>query len=110
MSKFGWSYPPGAASDPYAPYNQSEAPCAICGEFEDACICPECTQCGAIGDPKCYEYDHHVQPMIRSSEQEYSLAWNEAHWEQRSRCEAEAEALAQKHWEDALRAAEWGLE
>lgn len=24
MSKFGWSYPPGAASDPLAPYNQEE--------------------------------------------------------------------------------------
>jgi len=22
MSKFGWSYPPGAANDPHAPYNQ----------------------------------------------------------------------------------------
>ena len=24
MSKFGWSYPPGAANDPSAPYNQEE--------------------------------------------------------------------------------------
>ena len=24
MSKFGWSYPPGAANDPYAPYNQAD--------------------------------------------------------------------------------------
>ena len=27
MSKFGWSYPPGAADDPFAPYNQDEEPC-----------------------------------------------------------------------------------
>ena len=26
MSKLGWSYPPGAASDPYAPYNMEEEP------------------------------------------------------------------------------------
>ena len=26
MSIFGWSYPPGAANDPYAPYNQTEEP------------------------------------------------------------------------------------
>jgi hypothetical protein len=26
MGKFGWSYPPGAANDPHAPYNQSEDP------------------------------------------------------------------------------------
>ena len=24
-SMFGWSYPPGAANDPYAPWNQTEA-------------------------------------------------------------------------------------
>lgn len=22
MGKFGWSYPPGAANDPHAPYNE----------------------------------------------------------------------------------------
>lgn len=26
MSKFGWSYPAGAANDPYAPYNQPDDP------------------------------------------------------------------------------------
>lgn len=26
MGIFGWSYPPGAASDPYAPYNQDDDP------------------------------------------------------------------------------------
>jgi len=26
MGIFGWSYPPGAANDPYAPYNQQEDP------------------------------------------------------------------------------------
>lgn len=25
MGKFGWSYPPGAANDPFAPYNQDES-------------------------------------------------------------------------------------
>ena len=24
MGIFGWSYPPGAANDPYAPYNQTD--------------------------------------------------------------------------------------
>jgi len=32
MSKFGWSYPAGAANDPNAPYNQEPDPC------NDACI------------------------------------------------------------------------
>ena len=33
MSKFGWSYPPGAASDPCAPYNQDfdDEHCLYCG-------------------------------------------------------------------------------
>jgi hypothetical protein len=26
MGVFGWSYPPGAASDPFAPYNEQEQP------------------------------------------------------------------------------------
>ncbi len=33
MSKFGWSYPPGAANDPFAPYNQDydDEHCVYCG-------------------------------------------------------------------------------
>lgn len=32
--KFGWRYPPGAANDPNAPYNQPDPPeCPECGEL-----------------------------------------------------------------------------
>lgn len=55
MSKFGWSYPAGAANDPFAPYNQTEQPCAVCGQWPDNCICPECSVCGVQGDPICYD-------------------------------------------------------
>ena len=55
MGIFGWSYPPGAANDPYAPWNQVDGPCDICGQLEDYCICPECPVCSSIGDPICYE-------------------------------------------------------
>lgn len=51
---FGWSYPPGAASDPNAPYNQEDPPCEVCGKHVDDCICPVCLSCGCQGDPKCY--------------------------------------------------------
>ena len=34
MGIFGWSYPPGAAGDPTAPYNQ-EYYCEVCGQHED---------------------------------------------------------------------------
>ena len=54
MSIFGWSYPPGAENDPNAPYNQTDAPCEVCGLFPDDCICPECPNCGEIGNPNCY--------------------------------------------------------
>lgn len=34
MSRFGWSYPPGAANDPFAPYNQTEDWSMDCEEIE----------------------------------------------------------------------------
>jgi len=36
-------------------YEQEEGPCQCCGRPVDDCICPECEQCGGVGDPKCYE-------------------------------------------------------
>lgn len=56
-SIFGWDYPPGAANDPNAPWNQVDPPCAICGKEAGVCICPECPTCGAQGDPGCYVED-----------------------------------------------------
>lgn len=52
---FGWSYPPGAASDPFAPWNQDESPCEVCGGGIDHCVCPECPVCGSVGDIDCYD-------------------------------------------------------
>lgn len=57
MSNFGWSYPPGAANDPAAPFNQSDPPCECCGNAVDDCICPECPRCQEVGNPACYK-DH----------------------------------------------------
>lgn len=56
MSGFGWSYPPGAADDPFAPYNQDDPPCDVCGGFPEVdCLCPECPVCGQQGNPNCYK-------------------------------------------------------
>ena len=52
---FGWSYPPGAANDPNAPWNQEDGPCAVCACDCADCICPECPTCGQMGDPDCYK-------------------------------------------------------
>lgn len=92
MGKFGWSYPPGAASDPGAPWNQEEGPCAVCGSAVDHCICPVCPVCGAQGDPACYDAlegrGAHGTPLTRTQEQVLSLAWEEAHAEAACRDEA----------------------
>lgn len=81
---FGWDYPPGAASDPAAPYNQVDPPCAVCGQFESKCICPACPVCGAVGDPNCYDvgagYDG-PHGLTRSPEQVASLAKAKVEWD-----------------------------
>ena len=73
MGIFGWSLPPGCNSVP----GDEEYPCAICGEFPEKCICPECPECGATGDPVCYT--HHG--LKRSEEQKFSLESKEREWE-----------------------------
>ena len=72
MSAFGWSLPPGCGTLP----GEEDLPCQVCGNFEDKCICPECHECGTVGDPDCY--DHHG--MERTQEQIDSLEENEKNW------------------------------
>jgi hypothetical protein len=45
MGIFGWSYPPGAADDPNAPYNQADEQCDVCGKYVDAVNNEECCEC-----------------------------------------------------------------
>ena len=53
MSKFGYSYPPGAENDPLAPYNEVDEMCVVCGNDLAYCQCTKCPKCGEIGNPKC---------------------------------------------------------
>lgn len=75
-SVFGWSLPPGCThamiEDQFA-----DRPCAICGQWPDDCICPECPQCGEYGNPHCYE-EH---GLVRTEEQIKSLADREKAWD-----------------------------
>jgi hypothetical protein len=71
---FGWSYPPECSGPP----DDFEGPCEICGNSVDDCICPECEQCGSVGDPHCYE--HHG--LERSDEQRKSLAAMQKIWDE----------------------------
>ena len=79
MGIFGWSYPPGCSGPP----EYDEEPCEICGEHIDNCTCPECPECGSVGDPRCY-IEH---GMRRTEEQKFSLECNERDWEEANRAE-----------------------
>jgi len=75
---FGWSYPPGVTSVP----GDYDEPCEVCGGMpDDDCICPECPECGAYGDPFCYE-NH---GMIKTQMQKDYLAVKEKEWEEAAR-------------------------
>lgn len=114
MGIFGWSYPPGAANDPNAPYNQTDdGPCNVCGQRLDECICPECPLCGDVGDPSCYiDYDEDItwtrtdmpkppHGLVRSFAQVALLAEAERQWAG----DIDAENA---HWD--ARALEWDEE
>jgi len=82
----------------------------VCGLMPDGdCICPECPECGATGDPHCYEpfdardfndYDQIIMPersfgghgLTRSFAQVALRLEAERCWEEEARQEAEAEA------------------
>lgn len=82
MGIFGWSYPPGCSSLP----DDEDYPCGTCGKFEDKCICPECPECGTVGDPRCYI--HHG--MKYQQAQIDSLKEEEEFWAEKNRIENEA--------------------
>ena len=56
-SIFGWSLPPGCTHRMIEEQCE-EGPCAVCAMDPADCICLECPECGAQGDPKCYEPRH----------------------------------------------------
>ena len=94
MSKFGYSLPPGCGS---LPGEEDDRPCDVCGKFEDDCICPECPNCGDVGNPKCYmpSDGNSTCGMTKSQEQIDSLAEAENKWAEDNQAHAEAEAEAE---------------
>jgi len=91
MGLFGWDLPPGVTMRDIDP---PELPCEICGEFVDNCICPECSVCGGVGDPLCYE----KHGLVRSKQQIENLTKREAEWAAEAREE-------EKYWDARFR--EW---
>lgn len=49
-----FNMPPGC-SPRDIPGNDCDGPCLVCCKFIDDCICPECTTCNRVGEPRCYE-------------------------------------------------------
>ena len=47
--------PPGCTNKMIEDHFGSDGPCDVCGRSVDDCICPECPECGGVGDPRCYE-------------------------------------------------------
>lgn len=85
-----WNLPPGcSAQDIERMIGERDDPCDVCGQWVEDCVCPECPECSAYGDPYCYE--HH--DLVRTFEQ----TWLYARMEQ-----AQIEkARAEKAWCDA---------
>lgn len=88
MGKFDSYFdPPG--NDPF---------CEVCGMDQEAeeCICPECPNCGSIGDPSCYDPKAKFPcGLVRSEEQIKSLK------DAMDAAEAEAKAEAE-YWEKQM--------
>lgn len=89
---FGWSYPPGAAGDPNAPWNQDDGYCEICYRNVHECLCPECPVCGTCGDLRCYgPASSGAHGMEESNEQRASR-------EKEEKVQAEALAAEEAYW------------
>jgi hypothetical protein len=52
---FGWSLPPGCTHRMIDEAMGVDQPCAVCCCDVADCCCPECSECGEQGNPKCYE-------------------------------------------------------
>ncbi len=86
MGKFGWSLPPGVTNRMIDEAYGTDEPCEICGQNPDGdCLCPECPECGGVGDPGCY--DKHG--LVRTQEQIDSLRTAEDDWKAENEAEAE---------------------
>jgi hypothetical protein len=60
------------------PEQDVEYGCEICLKEEEECVCLECPECGAIGDPKCYgdnEGEHGMETTLEQqiAVQEYEI-------------------------------------
>lgn len=86
----GWNLPPGCTIRMIDEATGVGEPCAVCGQDEDDCCCPECPICGGIGDQFCYEQ----HSLITTPQQDFALFHAHLTWA----CEARAEA---EEWQDA---------
>lgn len=65
----GYNLPPGCTVADIERAMGTDQPCAMCGQSADECCCPECPECGAYGDPHCYE----CHGLVRTPVQDQAL-------------------------------------
>ena len=90
----GWNLPPGCTNQMIEDQFE-DGPCEVCGQYVEACICPECPKCGTLGDPDCYNpaaATYHG--MVRNPEQIEGLRKLEEYQQQ----QAAAYAAEAAYW------------
>lgn len=94
---FGWDLPPGCTMGHLEAAMGGDGPCLTCGNHVDDCTCPECTTCGDVGNPNCYE----KHGLTFTPEQIEGQAYLEHAEREQARAEdAEAAYYAQQPKED----------
>jgi hypothetical protein len=53
---------------PDSPPDDRVSPCDVCGGDPFGCECPECTECGGAGDPRCFVNGGRGCQLFRGSE------------------------------------------
>jgi hypothetical protein len=83
--------------DRYLTTEPDPGPCEVCGyDIDNNCVCPECDNCGDIGNPECYE----KHGMVRTQEQVEGKAKREKlDAEEENDCECdECDPLCDDDW------------
>lgn len=97
MGTFGWSYPPGCSGTPF----DEPTYCEVCGCDTDDCVCPECPECGAVGDPRCYtEHGLVMSPEQLASKEEADRRAAEAAASEEADYYSDCEGLDEEEDED----------
>ena len=80
---FGWSLPPGVTSSMLPGNSSYDEQCTQCGNHLDNCVCPECSECGDVGNPDCYDPSHKYYHGMKLNDEQIDglvLAQERLYW------------------------------